>query len=300
MGNRNLISNYGFALKHGSTSGIIELSRYIKLDFNFQIHRIKDLVNEFKGQMPPSKFPQHVIAIIRQGVGDKQIGAVKFKIDKNVVLIIPCDTVHSSNNWDLNTDGYMLSFNNNFFEQSNFKTPFLKLSSLFKSSVIPYRRISEDETEELLSLFYLLEMEDKRDKQQYNRELLVVKVMDLLIRYLRIFDIQSIKSRKCMYDNFLDLLEKDFRKERSAGYYSQKLNIHANHLNRVVKKYSGNSVKSTIKNRVIIEAKYLLNTTNLTVKEISSQLGFSDQNSFSRYFKASEEISITDYRKQYV
>ena len=76
--------------------------------------------------------------------------------------------------------------------------------------------------------------------------------------------------------------------------------VHPNHLNSLVKKYTGTTAKGSIKNRIIVETKYLLHSTNLSVKEISNQLGFDDPNYFTMFFKNSEKVSPVNYRASFI
>lgn len=98
----------------------------------------------------------------------------------------------------------------------------------------------------------------------------------------------------------MKILENNFHRKHLVKYYSQELNIHPNYLNQIIKSETGDTVKNIIRNRIIIEVKYLLCNTNLSIKEISAKLGFIDQNTLSRYFKTSEGLSLKDYKKKYI
>ena len=47
----------------------------------------------------------------------------------------------------------------------------------------------------------------------------------------------------------------------------------------------------------MLEAKVLLLQSNLSINEISEELGFNDASYFSRLFKTETNFSPTDYRK---
>lgn len=293
-----LIRDYGLALRDPSLSQVVDLSKKVDINFNFQIHKINDLVKEFNGNMPPNKFPQHVLAIIGKGEGQKQIGSIKFDIGENVAFYIGKNSVHSSSGWALGTEGYMLTFSDNFFNESSIKVPMEKINLLSKKSVVPYRPLTNEYAENILTIFKEIEFEKNNNKVLYNSELLAVKVTELLYKYLRVFELTTETKNNYLFDKFLGILEKDFTREKFVKYYSDRLNVHPNYLNKIVKDNIGESAKNIIRNRVIIESKYLLCNTNLSIKEISIKLGFNDQNSFSRYFKQSEGIPLTNYRKK--
>ena len=95
---------------------------------------------------------------------------------------------------------------------------------------------------------------------------------------------------------FVDLLDLHFSKEHSVKFYADQLSMHPNHLNALVKKHTGMSAKESIQNRILLEIKYLLHSTKLPIKEIASQMGFSDPNYFTTFFKRFENRSPVTYR----
>lgn len=71
----------------------------------------------------------------------------------------------------------------------------------------------------------------------------------------------------------------------SIQTYANELNITPNHLNKLVKKETGKTTSEIIREITILEAKVLLLQTNLTINEISIELGYDDTSNFSRIFK---------------
>jgi len=99
---------------------------------------------------------------------------------------------------------------------------------------------------------------------------------------------------------FVNLLDVYHSKEHTVTFYADQLLIHPNYLNSIVKKHTGMSTKEIIQNRLLLETKYLLHSTKLTIKEISNQVGFSDPNYFTTFFKRLEKISPANYRTSYI
>ena len=92
-------------------------------------------------------------------------------------------------------------------------------------------------------------------------------------------------------------------------HYRENLNLtdladkyHFNHsyLTRIFKKQKGQSPLKLINSLRIEDAKELLLNPELSVREISEMLGFSDQHYFSRVFKASTGMSPKEYRKKVI
>lgn len=95
---------------------------------------------------------------------------------------------------------------------------------------------------------------------------------------------------------FLNDLASNHLNERTVEFYAGKQSITTRHLSSVVKSITAKSASQIIALIVINEAKVLLNSSKKPVSEISSILGFSDQYSFSHFFKKHLEMSPTQYR----
>ncbi len=92
---------------------------------------------------------------------------------------------------------------------------------------------------------------------------------------------------------FLELLERQFPIEnpnkpltlRTAQDYALRLSIHVNHLNRAVKEITGRPTTTHIADRVIKEAKALLQHTDWPIADIAHGLGYDYPTYFNNFFK---------------
>lgn len=84
----------------------------------------------------------------------------------------------------------------------------------------------------------------------------------------------------------------------STSFLADKLSTSVSTLNRRLKNMSGLTATTYIRNRRILMAKRLLETTDAPISEIEVQCGFNTSGHFSRVFKAETGISPLDYRKQ--
>ena len=98
---------------------------------------------------------------------------------------------------------------------------------------------------------------------------------------------------------FLNDLASHHLNNRNVEFYAERQSITTRHLSSVVKSVTGKSASEIIALIVINEAKVLLNSSKKPISEISTILGFSDQYSFSHFFKKHLEISPSQYRQQY-
>lgn len=92
---------------------------------------------------------------------------------------------------------------------------------------------------------------------------------------------------------FLELLERQFPVEspsrpltlRTAQSFADRLAIHVNHLNRSVREITGKPTTSHIAERVLSEAKALLQYTHWPIADIAYSLGFEYTTHFNNFFK---------------
>lgn len=105
---------------------------------------------------------------------------------------------------------------------------------------------------------------------------------------------------------FFELLERQFPIEdnhprvllRSASDFAQQLNIHVNHLNRVVKETTQKTTSQIIAERIMQEAKILLKHSSWNISEIAFALGFKEVTHFNNFFKKYVPLSPSKFRKQ--
>ena len=103
-----------------------------------------------------------------------------------------------------------------------------------------------------------------------------------------------------LFKRFYDLLALHYKESREVQFYARLLCLSPKYFGSLIKQEMGISANQCIAHYIIIQAKALLHyRPDLTIQQISQQLGFDDSTSFSRYFKISVGISPKKYREQH-
>ena len=191
--------------------------------------------------------------------------------------------------------GYTCLFSEEFFKASD-RSESLQQSSLFKIGGTPVLKITDAQREFLNSIFRKIIDEQKTDYAYKN---------DLIRNYINLIIHEALKLQPSdNYDQqknaasrltsvFMELLERQFPIEstdrplllKTAQDYANNLNVHVNSLNRAVKEVTGKPTTSHITERIISEAKALLQHTDWNIADIAYALGFEYPTYFNNFFK---------------
>lgn len=168
----------------------------------------------------------------------------------------------------------------------------------------PVTQLSEQEAHGILMYYEILREKLSGPRTPFLKQ----KVLSILQSALyEMMEVNAKNSRKEetqrsrkeeIMAKFIIAVSEDFRTERQVASYARKLFITPKHLSSVVKEISGRTAGDWIENYVIMEAKVLLKTTDMTIQEIAVYLNFANQSFFGKYFKHHTGVSPTLYRKK--
>lgn len=90
----------------------------------------------------------------------------------------------------------------------------------------------------------------------------------------------SQNKKDVVFQHFMLSLYRFYRKERDVTFYAGLQHLSPRYFSTIVKEKSGSSASQWIIQMVITEAKQLLETSDLSIKEIATQLNFPTQSFF--------------------
>ena len=124
-----------------------------------------------------------------------------------------------------------------------------------------------------------------------------------LANLMNIIDKRGLSNFACLrsYKLFMDfnfLLNKHFRNHHDITFYADQLGISPRYLSMVTKEVSHTTVATFINRKIMLEACWLLKTTDYSISKISELLHFSDQASFSKFFKRVNGVPPLQFRRK--
>lgn len=245
----------------------------------------------------PHKHDFYLLLFIEKGTGRHDIDFNQIEVKEYQIHFLRPQQVHY---WQLSADtqGHQLMFSK------------LMLNSFQLLSPLPFFYIGMPfcltltKEEYLVIKNKLIELEDSlKGKTALQREIslllfhLVLKKVQLY--YLQYYSEEELKKVDAKIQEFEILLEEYFHKQSNVAFYAQKLNITPNYLNIRSKKALGLTASELIHNRIILEAKRLLTTTSVSIKEIAYYLSFNDTSYFNNFFKKHVSLTPGEFRSSY-
>jgi AraC-like DNA-binding protein len=104
-------------------------------------------------------------------------------------------------------------------------------------------------------------------------------------------------AQQILLRKFIQLINTFYIEKRTIEEYAEMLNVTANYLSQSVKSVSGKNALSYINERLLDEAKSIIQYTDLDIAEIAYQLNFSDPANFGKFFKKHTNQTPLEFRK---
>jgi AraC-like DNA-binding protein len=164
-------------------------------------------------------------------------------------------------------------------------------------------QINKEDAEQLLQTYDLLK--NKRDSviSPYHHEIIRSLFFTYLFETSRIYEkdrtrAQPKNTREAELNlKFQELLAQQDKVQHTLKFYADTLFITPKYLIHAIKNASGKSPGKLIDEAIADEAKLLLKDTRLSIASVAEDLHFSDQASFSKFFKKNTGFTPLSYRR---
>lgn len=252
----------------------------------------------------PLRIDSLMIALCTEGSGKIGIDLREYELKKNSLIVIqPKNYIYLSQYSD-DFKGSVMACSKHLVQDVLPKlTDILPL--LIHHRTEPVTNLTDEEAEGIKTFLAFIRSKLRGPRTHFLKQKVHCMLQAALYEMMDINQknaqqIESTKSRKEeIMAKFILAVSENFRTERQVSYYAHKLFITPKHLSSVVKELSGRTAGDWIENYVIMEAKVLLKTTDMTIQEIAVALNFPNQSFFGKYFKHHTDYSPTAYRRKF-
>lgn len=294
------------------TQGSIEPSSLLPNDIkkeigHFNVFDIKKLMDKLqeKWVMPYDRRAFYKISLIK-GKNIAEYSDKVIQIEKYALLFATPKIPYNYLPQDKNQSGQFCVFTNEFLSKNKSGIDLDELP-IFAAGGYPVFQLSDDEVVEVELIFNKIQKEINSD-YAYKYDLIRNYVAELIHFGQKLQPLTALYSKHNsaarVSSLFAELLERQFPIEsphqrltlRTAKDFADRLSVHVNHLNKVLKENTGKTTTELISSRLIKEAKILLKQTDWNISEIAYSLGFEELAHFSNFFKKQTSFTPLAFR----
>ena len=240
-------------------------------------------------------------------------GQQYYDFDKGTMSFTAPKQVQSHDQPDMNSPdqeigkGYVLLFHPDFLVKHPLSAK-IKMYGFFSYATHEALHLAGKEEGDILKIIQKIEQECQHI-DRHTQEIILSQI-DLLLNYSNRFYERQFITRKAVNNDLLmnmeQLLKSYFNSEEpldnglpTVDYIANKLNVTTHYLSDMLRVLTGQNTQQHIHEKLIEKAKEYLSLTDLSVAEISYQLGFSYPQSFSKLFKKRTRISPLEFRNSF-
>lgn len=238
---------------------------------------------------------------VQQGTMHMQVEDRRYVVGEgNICLIFP-EQLSSKEKISKDFHGYMVLFDEVLFCSDILKNE-LKIYNYNLSEKLNHLELPETERDDIKMLLGQVEKlyhdltSVKKEQARFYIKILLLKLVEYA--HKKWDESLPVNDKSKIYARFLELLERNYKTERSVSWYAEKLNISPKKLNEITKKLAGLTSIETIHTRIMNEIKQLLLLSNYSHKEIAFELGFNSPAALNKFVKAKLDETPTDLQQQ--
>ena len=275
-------------------------SQYQTNDPDFYCLRLKENEGAISNYKPPFRKNFYFIALICNA-GKTKITYDNTNVTRlNSFLVFQSPGLLYSFYRDSSASGYLIYFKKECF--SFFKPDFEKEFPFFNILHTNFYKLNQDKYNEFAPWFedVFTSYENSADNRH------TIAAIRLLALLYQLKDFTSAFSQweegftspqQILFRKFIQLVNNFYIEKRTIEEYALLLNVTPNHLSQSVKSVSDKNALTYINDRLLSEAKSLIQYTEHDISEIAYQLNFSDPANFGKFFKKHTGKTPLEFRK---
>lgn len=261
------------------------------------------LQKHYQNLQRPHRHSFYHLVLFTRGKGTHTIDFEKFTVSPFQVYFMIPGQVHS---WHFESavDGYIVHFNETLFttflQNGRYLDRFPFFQGNARESVC---NLPPDLHGKATALFETM-LGELAGAREQNLDLIRLKLLEFFVLVERGYASKARRNvapqKLTLLRSYQHLIDQQFRTIKLPKEYAELLYVTPNHLNALCVDLVGKTAGELIKDRVLLEAKRLLTSADMSVAEIAYDLNFQDNSYFNRFFKKNEGLTPEQFRKQFL
>ena len=267
---------------------------------NFFCLRLKENEGSISNYKPPFRKDFYFIALV-SNAGKTKITYDNTNVTKlNSFLVFQSPGLLYSFYRDNSANGYLIYFKKECL--SFFKPDFEKEFPFFNILHTNFFKLNEAKFQEFAPHFeeVFSAYENTKDNQHKIASIKFLALLYQLKEFTNAFkqwEEGFTSPQQILLQKFIQLVNNFYIEKRTIEEYAALLNVTSNHLSQSIKAASEKNASSYINERLLSEAKSLIQFTDFDIAEIAYQLNFSDPANFGKFFKKHTDQTPLEFRK---
>lgn len=290
-------------------NGDVKKLSFEDISLHAQPHSIKNFILSYNISNPPNLnfrepfiFDGVTLGLCLKGKGLLLVDSKKHEISPNTLfMLFPHHLIKLS---DKSEDFSIITL---FFSYDFvLENPFLKknegISAIGKSF---FFELTAEENENLIEMYSYMLKQYNRVDHMYREDMMKAQLYTFLLEVSFIMNKnQYVDQKKTtnrqeeIVERLFSLLIENFKKERTVSFYANKMCLSPKYLSSVIKKATGHSLSKWVNELILIEAKRLLKTSDMTILQVSEKLNFPNPSFFGRFFKENVGVTPLKYKNE--
>ena len=235
------------------------------------------------------------------GEGDVIINGHKYHLTAGTLCFAFKGTIIQALDMGDDFKSYTLAINTDFLRELNIPSA-SSIQMMMREH--PCVTLTRKQLDDILEISKMMHDKDQNTSHPYHEqinkhmlmllcyELAAIYTHDMLVKH------EPCSRQDILFREFLSLLATDITISREVQYYADKLCITPKYLTIITRQVSDRSAAAWITRTVILNAKALLSSTQLSVQQISARLNFPNPSFFGQYFLRHTGLTPKEYRRQ--
>lgn len=281
----------------------VSFARRDRLPLEVEVLRLEQLLSPpFSPKTTrPTRSHFHTLLLVDGGISSHHVDFECRSVGPDHLLVIPEGHVHAFDEARV-ISGYMALFTSGFLDRCSARVRGLAKSGdvLLRKGV--HLRLGERSRTQVRLAFAALANQTRfLPADRFVDEAIASALSLLIFTVAGLRETTAAVIERVPHDElvaqFLEILEARFRVRHQASTYAGDLRVSSRTLDRHLMAAQGQTARQAISARLILEAKRMLTKRDLPIKTIAYELGFSEPQNFTRFFRTRTGLSPQAFRQ---